>query len=163
MTKSKKTIQVRKAEPKDIVNISKLLINGWNEQTVEYAPINDVRGYAWILGILDEGFIAVADLNGRIVGAVAASPYRPPWSLKWLVDVEFLYILPQFRQADIARLLISASEGFADEHGAAMTFGIQSGSRVLAKDRMMKQAGWEYVGGNFLRPSNGQEQENNKD
>ena len=157
-----KKIQVRRAEPKDIVNIAKLLKSGWNEQTVEYAPINDVRGYAWILGILDEGFAAVADLNGRIVGAACASPYRPAWSLTWLIDMEFLYVLPQFRKDGIAEGLIKAVEGFADKHKASMTFGIQTGDRPLVKDRMIKQAGWTYVGGNFLRPSSGRIEQENK-
>lgn len=156
-----KKIQVRRAIPKDIVNISKLLAQGWNEQTVEYAPIDDVCGYRWILGILEEGFVAVADLNGRIVGATCASPYRPPWSLQWLVDMEFLYILPQFRGDGVAEGLMKAVEGFADKHNAPLTFGIQSGDKALIKDRMMEQAGWQYVGGNFLRPAIGQEQDNN--
>lgn len=158
-----KKIRVRSAEPRDIVNICRLLTEGWNEQTVEYAPINDVCGYKWILGILEEGFVAVADLNGRIVGAACASPFRPPWSLTWLMDMEFLYILPSFRQEDVAANLIEAVEGYADKFGAALTFGIQTGEKPLIKDRMMKQAGWGYVGGNFLRPGNGIEQEENRD
>jgi len=160
---SDKKIQVRKAQPKDIVNIAKLLHGGWNEQTVEYAPIDDVCGYRWILGILEEGFVAVADLNGRIVGAACASPYRPAWSLQWLVDMEFLYVLPSFRRDGIAESLMKAVEGFADKHGAPMTFGIQTGEKPLLKDRMLKQAGWTYVGGNFLRPDRGKEQDDKKD
>ncbi len=160
MTESKK-IKVRRAEPKDIVNIAKLLKTGWNEPTVEFAPINDVCGYRWILGILEEGFAVVADLNGRIVGVALVSPYRPQWSLTWLIEIEALYVLPTFRRDGIAESLIKAVEGFADKHGAALTFGIQTAEKPLIKDRMMKIAGWTYVGGNFLRAGRGQEQEDN--
>lgn len=158
-----KVIRVRKAEPKDVVNICKLLKAGWNEQTVEYAPVDDLRGYKWILSILEEGLVAVADLNGRIVGAACASPYRPPWSLQWMLDMEFLYILPSFREAGVAEDLLGAIEGFADRVKLSLTFGIQTGDRPLVKDRMMKQAGWTYVGGNFIRPTedDGQEQAEN--
>lgn len=158
-----KKIKVRRAEPKDIVNIAKLLKQGWNEPTVEFAPINDVCGYRWILGILEEGFAVVADLDGRIVGAALVSGYRPLWSLTWLMTVEALYILPSFRRDGIAESLITAVEGFADKHKAALTFGIQTAEKPLVKDRMMKIAGWQYVGGNFLRAARGQEREENED
>jgi len=158
-----KKIQVRRAQPKDIVNIAKLLQSGWNEQTVEYAPIDDVCGYRWILGILEEGFVVVADLDGRIVGTACANPYRPLWSLMWLIDVEFLYVLPSFRRDGIAESLMRAVEGFADKHKAALSFGLQTGDKPLVKDRMMQIAGWQYVGGNFLRAARGQEQKEGRD
>lgn len=161
---SEKKILVRRAVPKDVVNIAKLLTTGWNEQTVEYAPIDDLRGYRWILSIIEEGFVAVADLNGRIVGASCASPYKPAWSHQWMLDMEFLYVMPSFRSAGVTDQLVKAVEGFADSVELPMTFGIQSGDRPLVKDRRMKMAGWMYVGGNFLRPNaDGQEQENNRD
>lgn len=159
---STKIIQVRKALPKDIVNICKLLTGGWKEQTTEYAPIDDLRGYQWMLGILEDGFVAVADLNGRIVGAACASPFLPPWSTQWLLDMEFLYIMPKFRGDDVARELIRAVEGFADLVKLSMVFSIQTGERPLVKDRMMKMAGFTYVGGSYLRPYDGRKQKNNE-
>ncbi len=154
-----KKIKVRRAVPRDIVNIAKLLTSGWNEQTVEYAPIDDLRGYSWLLGIIETGFIAVADLNGRIVGASCASPFIPPWSTQWLLDMEFLYIMPTFRQDGVSKGLIEAVEGFADKVKLPITFGIQTGDKPLVKDRLIKMAGFTYVGGNYLRPYNGQEQD----
>jgi GNAT superfamily N-acetyltransferase len=155
-----KKIQVRRAEPKDVVNICKLLKNGWNEQTVEYAPIDDMRGYRWILAIIEEGFVVVADLNGRIVGAACGSPYVPAWSKQWLLDMEFIYVLPSFRDADVTKMLMGAVVAEADRVKLPMTFGIQTGDKPLVKDRLMRIAGWTYVGGNFLRQSeHGQEQE----
>lgn len=161
---SEKKIQVRKSVPRDVVNICKLLTTGWNEQTVDYAPIDDLRGYRWILGIIEEGFVAVADLNGRIVGASCASPYKPAWSHQWMLDMEFLYVMPSFRDAGVTEQLVKAVTGFADSVFLPMTFGIQTGDRPLVKDRLMKIAGWTYVGGNYLRPSaDGQEQEHDTD
>jgi len=156
---TEKKVRVRQAEPKDVVNICKLLRQGWNEQTVEYAPVDDLRGYKWILGILEQGFIAVADLNGRIVGAACASPFQPSWSTVWMLDVEFLYVLPNFRRDGIAASLTKAVEGFADKFNLPMIFIMQTGDKPLVKDRMMKIAGWQYAGGTFVRQRNGKEQE----
>ena len=155
-TAGQPTIRVRHAEPKDCVNIVKLLKQGWNEQTVEYAPVDDLRGYRWILDVLEVGFIAVADLSGRIVGVAGCAPYQTPWSRNWMLEMEYLYILPNFRGEDVAADLIKAVEGFADRKGLSLTFTIATGDRPLVKDRMMKSAGWTYVGGNFLRPADGQ-------
>jgi GNAT superfamily N-acetyltransferase len=154
-----KKIKVRRAVPKDIVNIAKMLRGGWNEQTVEYAPIDDLRGFRWLLAIIEDGFIAVADLNGRIVGAACVSPFIPPWSTSWMLDMEFLYIMPTFRQVGVAQGLIQAVEGFADRVKLPMTFGIKTGEKPLVKDRLMEMAGFTYVGGNYLRPYDGQRQE----
>jgi len=162
---SDKTIKVRRAEPKDIVNVAKLLKSGWNQQTLQFAPIDDVCGYRWILSILEDGFVVVADLNGRIVGTSCASPYRPHWSLQWLMDMSFLYVLPAFRRDGVAESLIQAVTNFADKHGAALTFGIETLDKPLIKDRLLKIAGWTYAGGNFLRPpkEDGRKQDNNTD
>lgn len=160
---SKKKIKVRRAEPRDLVNIAKLLREGWNEATTEFAPIDDVCEYRWILNILENGFVVVADLNGRIIGAACAMPYRPPWSLSWLIEMEFLYVLPSFRKDGLADSLIGAVENFADNNSAPLTFGIQTEDKPLVKDRMMKIAGWKYIGGNFLRPEHGRKQDKNGD
>ena len=161
---SNKTIKVRRAEPKDIVNIAKLLKGGWRQQTLQFAPIDDACGYRWILSILEQGFVVVADLNGRIVGTASAEPYRPNWSRKWLMDMSFLYVLPSFRRDGIAEKLIQAVTNFADKHGAGLTFGIETMDKPLIKDRLLKIAGWTYAGGNFLRPpkEDGRKQDNNR-
>lgn len=159
-----KTIKVRRAEPKDIVNIAKLLKGGWNQQTLKFAPIDDACGYKWILSILEEGFVVVADLNGRIIGTACAEPYRPHWSHTWLMDMAFLYVLPSFRRDGVAEKLIQAVTNFADKHGAGLTFGIETLDKPLIKDRLLKIAGWTYTGGNFLRPpkEDGRKQDNNE-
>ena len=77
-----------------------------------------------------------------------------------MLDMEFLYILPTFRGEGVVEGLLAAVQRFADTVKLSLTFGIQTGDRPLVKDRLMKAAGWEYVGGNFLRPAedDGQEQ-----
>jgi len=155
-------IKVRQAKPKDVVNIFKLLKSGWSEQTVEYAPVDDLRGFQWILGILRDGFIAVADLDGRIVGVACASPFQPPWSFQWMLDMENLYIMPQFRGEGVFVSLMNAVEQWADKVKLSMVLGITTGEKPEVKDRMMCIAGWTYTGGNYIRPFDEQQQENNK-
>lgn len=153
---------VRKAKVTDIVNVYKLLQRGWNAQVVEYAEYDEIKGMLWLLSIIEEGFLAVADMSGRIVGAACASPFMPPWSRQWMLDMEFLYVDPACRADGVARELVRAVEAFADKVNLSITFGIQTGERVDTKDRLMKIAGFTYTGGNFLRPARGQIQEENR-
>ena len=124
----KKTIKVRTGQPKDVVNIFRLLSSAWDEQTVEYAPIDDLRGFQWILKILREGFIAVADLDGRIVGVAVASPFQPPWSFQWMLDLEHFYVMPKFRGEGVSTSLMKAVEQWADSVKLSMVFGIKTGA-----------------------------------
>ena len=156
-------IKVRKGEPKDVVNICKLLTAEWHRQTIEYAPVDDLRSYKWILAIIEDGFLAVADLNGRIVGAACASPFRPPWSRQWMLDMEFMYVLSNFRSSGVTDELLRAVEGFADKVELSMTFTIATGEKAKVKDRYMRQQSWQYVGGNHLRPYDGRKQEENEE
>ena len=156
-------IKVRTAQPKDVVNIFKLMMSGWNEQTIEYAPVDDLRGYQWIMNILREGFVAVADLNGRIVGVACALPFQPPWSFTWVLDMTVFYVMPQFRGDGVSDALMSAVEQWADKIKMSMYFGIRTGEKPEVKDRMMSMAGWTYVGGNYVRPYDGRIEQHNQD
>lgn len=149
-------VVIRPAEPRDCVNIIKLLKKGWNEQVVEYAEYDEMKGYLWILSIIQEGFLAVADMSGRIVGCASAAPFMPSWSRQWMADMEILYIDPTCRADGVARELVRAVEGWADKVQLTLIFGMQTGERVDSKDRLMKIAGFTYTGGNFLRVPNGQ-------
>lgn len=161
------TIEVRLAEPKDVVNIGKILKEADSRLTTPYAPVDDVRLHQWILSVIDAGICAVADLSGRIVGVIGASAYQPEWSRGWAMDVGFYYVYPQFRGAGLEKTLLDAIEGWCD--GKARAIGadipllvtINSGERPEVKDRMMGIRGYRYCGGNFARISSGQQEQEN--
>jgi GNAT superfamily N-acetyltransferase len=161
------TIKVRFAEPKDIVNIGKVLKDGDSRLTVPYAPVDDVRLHQWILEVIDQGICAVADLSGRIVGVIGASAYQPKWSREWAMDVEIYYIMPTFRGAGLEKALLSAVEGWCDAKARILgvriplLVTINSGEKPEVKDRMLGIRGYRYCGGNFTRMYDGQQDKEN--
>lgn len=163
------TINVRFAEPKDIVNIGKLLKDGDSRLTVPYAPVDDVRLHQWILTVIDQGICAVADLSGRVVGVIGASAYQPEWSTSWAMDVNFFYVLPNFRSAGLEKTLLSAAEGWCDAKEKMLGFSIpllvtiNSGDKADVKDRMLGIRGYRYCGGNFTRIRDGQQNQEDND
>jgi len=167
---SEKKIEIRLASPKDIVNIGKILEDADQRMLSGHAPVDDVRMYEWILGIISRGIVAVADLSGRVVGAIGASAYQPGWSRVWVMDVDFFYVLPKFRDARIDDELLSIVEGWCDRKTADMglevplTLTLTTGDRAAAKDRKMAMRGYQYLGGQFARrPKDGRQQEEHLD
>lgn len=161
------TVKVRFAEPKDVVNVGKLLKDGDSRLTVPYAPVDDVRLHQWILNVIDQGICAVADLSGRVVGAIGAGAYQPEWSREWAMDVGFFYIMPNFRGAGLEKALLEAAEGWCDAKSKLLgvriplLVTINTGDKPEAKDRMMGIRGYRYCGGNFARMFDGQQDEEN--
>lgn len=157
---SEKKIKVRLATPRDVVRIGKLLEDHDPRLTIGYAPVNDVRLYQWILEIIQTGVCAVADLSGRIVGLMGATPFQPPWSLNWAYDVDFYYILENFRGEGLERALLKAVEGWVDNRSKRLgyrmplTLSINTGDRAEAKTRMVSMnTDYTFTGGNFVRMS----------
>lgn len=164
-------IKVRLATPKDNVAVGKLLMDVDPRLQLGYAPVNDVRLYQWILEIIQTGVLAVADLSGRIVGVLGATPYQPPWSLQYAYDVDFFYILDSFRGEGLEEHLLSAVEGHVDGiseqvgYEVPLTLQINTGDRAEAKVRMMSmKKQYTFTGGNFVRTlANGRQEEEQTD
>jgi len=164
-------IKVRLATPKDNVAVGKLLMDVDPRLQIGYAPVNDVRLYQWILEIIQTGVLAVADLSGRIVGVLGATPYQPPWSLQYAYDVDFFYILESFRGEGLEDHLLKAVEGHVDGISAQLgyqvplTLQINTGDRAEAKVRMMSmKENYTFTGGNFVRTlADGRKEEDQTD
>jgi len=166
-----KKIVVRLASPKDVVAVGKMLQDCDPRLQLGYAPVNDVRLYQWILGIISTGVLAVADLSGRIVGVLGATPYQPPWSLNYAYDVDFFYIMEKFRGEGLEDHLMLAVEGHVDGlseqlgYELPLTLSINTGDRAEAKVRMMSmKSRYTFTGGNWVRmTSNGRKEQDDAD
>lgn len=159
-----KTIKVRLAGPRDVVNIGKLMEQGASEVTAQHVPVDNVRMYQWVLATIETGIIAVAELSGRLVGIVGAGPFRPVYSNEWMLDIETFYVVPKFRKHGIEKSLLEAIEGWADEKKVPLIMTLYTTSRTEAKERMISMRGYTYVGGTFIRfRDDGEEKERNDD
>ena len=62
-----------------------------------------------------QGIVYVADLDGRLLGAIAMHVTQlKEWSFEFGLLNEWFYVLPQFRDSDIAIMLLKAVEEWAD-------------------------------------------------
>ncbi len=147
------TIKIRQAKPLDASNIARLLIEAHSEQGDSvYPPVDHATGLQWVTQTLSEGYVVVADVSGRLVGTLALTNYHFPWSPKWHMYLEWLYVQQKFRKGGAFEALIKASHAYADENDAPIVAGVSAAdSKVLLKDKLFQHHGYVYSGGNFVR------------
>lgn len=160
---------IRRATAYDVVNLTKMLIQAREEQAkhVYYPALAEgERGRKMViyhvLGMINSGIVYVADLDGRLLGAIGMDLDKlAEWSDEFGLINEWFYVLPQFRDSDIARNLLKAVEDWADadiqpwngepKPRMAMIIGMLSGQQTGLKNKFMQRLGYQNCGGNFVR------------
>jgi hypothetical protein len=152
------TIKIRPAKPLDASNLARLLTEAHGDAGA-YPPVDPLLGLNWITRTLNEGYVLVADVSGRLVGTLALTDYRFPWSPHKYMYLEWLFVQKKFRKGGAFEALMSASHAFADEHDFPIMAGVSSAdAEVFLKDKLFQQHGYSYVGGDFIRSSHGQQE-----
>lgn len=72
--------------------------------------------------------------------------------------MEWFFVARKFRTGGVFDALLKAAHAFADERGAPIYAGIQSGRDPTLKDRLMRMKGYHYLGGQFMRLEHGRQQ-----
>lgn len=152
-------IKIRPAKPLDASNLLRLLLQ-CHEAGGAYPEADQAMAINWISRTLKEGYVMVVDDSGRIVGSLALTSYQFPWSPKWYLYLEWLYVQKKYRHHGAFDALMKAAHAFADDKNAPILLGINAGGDTVdTKDRLMQMRGYHYVGGTFIRSEHGIEQE----
>ncbi len=145
------TVKIRQAKPLDVANLIRLLTEAHAESGV-YPEVDPRLGLNWITRTLNEGYVLVADVSGRLVGTVAFTNFQFPWSPKWYLYLEWLFVQKKFRPGGSFEALITASHSYADGVSAPVIAGVSpADSQVFQKDKLFQMHGYQYMGGNFIR------------
>ena len=161
-------VTIRKGKPYDVSNICRLLEQANNDADGMYPDPEPHMVIQWVTSILNEGYVVVAEKSGRLIGSVAVTNYRFPWSPKWYLYVDWLFVSRNFRDGGVFDGLLTALHAYADERKAPIFGGISSGRDARLKDRLLKMRGYHYLGGQFIRDltvevSDGKGKENKDD
>lgn len=181
-TEQAKPLLIRRAAAYDVVNLSKMLIKARDEQAehIYYPSVPEgERGRKMVvyhlLNMINDGVVFVADLNKRLVGVISMHATKiAEWSDEYGLVNEHFYVIPQFRDSDIARALLTAVEAWADADlqpwsGAPkprmpIVMGMLSGQQTGLKNKFMTQRHYKNGGGNFIRsPKYEPNEQNNAD
>jgi len=173
---------IRRAVAYDVVNLTKMLIQAREEkgQHIYYPSVPEGElGRQMVLDHVNSmtkgGVVYVADLDGRLLGAIGMhATQMAEWSFDFGLVNEWFYVLPQFRDSDIAIMLLKAVEEWADadinpwndkaKPRMPMVVGMLSGQQTGLKNKFMQGLGYVNGGGNFVRaPRYEQDQEADDD
>lgn len=100
-------IKIRQANTFDFVKILRLLTEAKDPPGTRIGRLDALSTSQFILAMIQGGYVAVADLGGNIVGAMALSAFRPPWSKDTVLQLENFYVQPAHRQGGVPRALMS--------------------------------------------------------
>lgn len=160
---------IRRAVAYDVVNLTKMLIQAREEKDPRIYYPSVAEGEVGRQMVSDHarnmtknGVVYVADLDGRLLGAIGMHVTQlKEWSPDWGLINEWFYVLPKFRDSDIAIMLLKAVEEWADadinpwndraKPKMPMIVGMMSGQQTGLKNKFMQGLGYVNGGGNFVR------------
>jgi GNAT superfamily N-acetyltransferase len=153
----------------DVVNLTKMLIQAREEKgeqiyypSVAEGELGRQMVSDHVRNMTKNGVVYVADLDGRLLGAIGMHVTQmAEWSPDWGLINEWFYVLPKFRDSDIAIMLLKAVEEWADadinpwnnraKPHMPMVVGMMSAQQIGLKNKFMQGLGYDNGGGNFVR------------
>lgn len=88
---------IRPANVMDSINVTRLLKPWWAGEE-EMLHVNEARAVRFVMSVIEREFSLVADLKGRIIGALACAPFAPPWSDQVIINTLWLHVKHSFRE-----------------------------------------------------------------
>jgi hypothetical protein len=165
-SEGKTTISVREAVLYDIAALEAMLLMG-AEETDVLPPYDQLHSWHVALNMIESGCVFIAEevtedsKQSRAVGCLMLDARTFHWnpSIKVLESVHY-YVLPPYRARTCAdgtpvwRALLEAGKELADIAQTTLKvesfFSAREDNRAEVKDELFKQAGYAYMGGNFL-------------
>ena len=167
-----KRIKIRRATAYDVVDLTRLLERGVEEQqeNIWYPSlsVDPMKRVSHVLAMIDKGYVVVADMlvvvgdqaTGQrgLVGAIGLAITQDQWSDDWMLASEWTYILPEYRDGKMYDNMMTMVEHWADTQispdtglGLPIMLSNMSGMDTDVKDKLIERRGYQYGGGNFVR------------
>lgn len=149
-TASTAKVKIRKAEPRDVTALYRLLSEGEkNHRTVE--P-DEGRAYRHILELIVQGYVAVAEHSGRVVGSIGFAAYSPGYSFESIYDCEWFEVLPSYKATGIGLALLRNALRKGDELNAITRISTCSTLGDERAEQWFKALGFETAAVVHIRP-----------
>lgn len=124
-------------------------------RAVQAAQVSDQRTIELIAEILamPSAFVVVADVSGRLIGALACTPMRERWSRSddWLLCDEFFVVDPRWTERGLAGRLLTSLEAFADEQQMPLLMGGSLMTSMPLDSLLNPRPGYCRVNAQWLR------------
>lgn len=149
-----KTI-IRPSSPMDSVNIVRLLKAGYKESSIRrVSDLSEQMLLEYVTQTTKHAFSMVADMSGRVLGALALVPIRMPWTQSQMMAEAWFGVAEQFRSKDVAEQLLRAMDRFLDMNGLTCITGTNALVPTELDRFLEARAGYQPLRRTFLRLPN---------
>jgi len=151
--KTHQSVSIRSATGFDSVNITRLIEASWaSSQAACAARVSDLCAVQYVASTIKDSHVIVAELSGRLIGALACALMRERWSRPddWFLCEEWFVISPQWVTRGIPEQLLSNAEEFADQTSLPMLLGGSLMSLPL-ETLLDRRPGYQRLNAQYLR------------
>lgn len=136
---------VRASTNLDVVKIYRLLMEATDPPDIRIGRTNANKAIQFILNTMQSGYVAVADLEGNVVGVCSLCVLRPPWTDDVVLNLEHFYTQPKYRSTGVPAALLRNALREAAKHDLRV--------RLHLGDRDVNDVGVETLASLGLRPA----------
>lgn len=156
----------RRAVPLDCANIVRLMLASWDsDHAAGVLRVNDQRAIEYVADLLKNAHVVVADVSGRLIGALACALMRERWSGPddWFLVDELFVISSHWVTRGIPERLLQEAEEFADEERIPLLLGGSLMTSFPLDSVLSQRPNYQRLGAQYLRmprvgPNDGIEQ-----
>lgn len=146
-------VRVRIGFPEEEEAILDMAIKGWEENGINSADREKMRGMIRPALYLHEGMVGViGERGGKLEAAIVLRTGKLWYSDDWILEEKAIYVDPEFRKAKLgrARMLIEFSKKVSDGLGIPLLIGVLSTHRTKGKVKLYERQFGESAGAFFL-------------
>ncbi|MBK9497177.1 MAG: GNAT family N-acetyltransferase [Xanthomonadales bacterium] len=145
-----KTI-IRPARFTDVFAIESALLESIRETASLTVEFEKPYVYQWIMELIRQGTVIVAEKDSEIVGVIALEKGTWPWHREHeFFGNPILYVHPDHRYGGVALSLVKHAKGIASAAGVDLVLDVSWGDDALKKQRFLEIHGGERIGGKYL-------------
>lgn len=150
-------IAVRPACFEDAFGIRDTLLDALSAAETPYPRPDMPYAVQYIMDLIAQDLVAVAECAGRIVGCIVLSYARWPWvhpsnPAGIFLQNDHFWVEPTARRGGTAVKLLSFAKKKSDALKIWLSIDLSSlDASTEAKDRFVKSQGFVYIGGKFMR------------
>lgn len=148
----KTAMKIRPATAMDSVNIVRLIKAGYEETPAkQVAAVDELKLLGFVNQALQEAFVLVADLEGRLLGTISFAPIRLPWCTAVVMTEMWFAVVPQYRAKRVPEQLLEATEKFLDQRALPGFLGSQMLTPPVMNAIIAKRSEYQASRQTFLR------------
>lgn len=141
-------LSIRPADPvRDTSALMVLFLRELQEIGPLAGEVNQLKVLGLITTYFHTGLVLLAEYEGKIIGASAALPESPPWSLDIYSSVKWFYVIKKYRTFGVLRKLMGEMVGTLPK---PLLFSTTTAHNPEGQKKFYERLGLRFAGTQFI-------------